>query len=88
MQPTKEGYMPEVLADFMKLDAWPGMPPNSVALAPVDVRPELAALEGQIVILRDTDIRAQGRIVQQDGWWYGILTSPMEDIPEEQLKAG
>lgn len=75
--------MLEGLADFMKLDAWPGMPPNSVALAPVGVRPELAVLEGQTVILRDTDIRAQGRIVQQDGWWYGVLISPIEDIPAE-----
>jgi len=75
--------MQEVLADFMKLDAWDGMPENAIALAPVDARPELAALEGQIVILRDTDIQAQGRIVRQDGWWYGVLTSAIEDIPAD-----
>jgi hypothetical protein len=77
--------MQVVLADFMKLNAWDGMPENAVALAPVASRPELAALEGQMVILRDTDIQAQGRIVQQDGWWYGVLTSAIEDIsPEKQ----
>ncbi|MBA2680462.1 MAG: hypothetical protein H0U76_18965 [Ktedonobacteraceae bacterium] len=75
--------MQEVLADFMRLDAWDGMPENAIALAPVDARPELAALEGQTVILRDTDIQAQGRIVSQDGWWYGVLTSPIEDVPVE-----
>jgi hypothetical protein len=75
--------MQEVLADFMKLDAWDGMPENAIALAPVDARPELAALEGQTVILRDTDIQAQGRIVQQDGWWYGVLTSSIQDVPAD-----
>ena len=75
--------MSEVLADFMKLNVWDGMPANAIALAPVDARPELEALEGQIVILRDTDIQAQGCIVRQDGWWYGVLTSPIEDVTED-----
>lgn len=78
--------MQVVLADFMKLNVWDGMPANAIALAPVAARPELAALEGQTVILQDTDIQAQGRIVQQDGWWYGVLTSAIEDFhPQAQV---
>jgi hypothetical protein len=80
--------MPVVLADFMKLNAWDGMPANAIALAPVADRPELAALEGRIVMLRDTDIQAQGRIVQRDGWWYGALTSAIGDFPTEAQVAG
>ena len=73
--------MQEIFADFMKLDEWPGIPDKSVPLALVADRPELAALEGQAVTLISFDLRAHGRIVQYDGWWFAILTSAVEDNP-------
>ena len=73
--------MHEIFADFMKLDEWPGLPDQSVPLAPITERPELAPLENQIVTLISFDLQAQGRIVQHNGWWFAILTSAVEDIP-------
>lgn len=75
--------MHEIFADFMKLDEWPGISEKSVPIAPVEDRPDLAALEGQTVTLISFDLRAQGRIVEHDGWWFGVLTSAVEDSPAE-----
>ena len=80
--------MPEVFADFNRLEEWPGVG-RVIPLGSLTRHPELAALEGQTVILTDRlDLRAQGRITQIDDWWFGVLTSPIEDIPESSLKAG
>ena len=73
--------MSEVFADFMKLDEWPGISAQSVPIAPVADRADLAALAGHIVTLISFDLQAQGRIVKHDGWWFGVLTSAVEDKP-------
>jgi len=73
--------MQELYAGLMKLDEWPGIVGQSVPIAPVADRPDLAGFEGHIVTLISFDLRAQGRIEQYNGWWFGILTSPVEDNP-------
>ena len=73
--------MHEIYADFMKLDEWPGVPGQSVPIAPVADQPDLAALEGHTVTLISFDLRAEGRIIQHDGWWFAILTSEVVDNP-------
>ncbi len=75
--------MQEVFADFAKLEEWPGVG-MAIPLGSLSRRPELAALEGQTVMLTDRlDLRAQGRIVQYNGWWYGVQTGELEDIYPE-----
>ncbi len=71
--------MVELFADFMKLDEWPGISGQSVPLAPVDQRSDLSSLEGHTVVLVSFDLRAQARIIQHDGWWFGVLVAPVED---------
>ena len=70
--------MQEIVFEYMKLDEWPGFAERAVPLAPTENHPDLAALEGQIVTLISDDLRAQGRIVAHDGWWFGVLTSAVE----------
>ena len=72
--------MQEVFADFAKLEEWPdvGM---AIPLGSVECHPELAALEGQIVMLTDyISLKAQGRIARHVDWWYGVPTSELQDI--------
>ena len=60
----KETQMHEIYADFMKLDEWPGIPGQSVPIAHVADRPDLATLDGHTVILISFDLRAEGRIFE------------------------
>lgn len=72
--------MQEVFADFAKLEEWPdvGM---AIPLGSVERKPDLAALEGQIVMLTDyISLHAQGRIIRYADWWYGVPTSQLQDI--------
>ena len=73
--------MHEMYADFMKLDEWPGISGKSVPIAPVEQRSDLSTLDGQIVTLISFDLRAQARVVQHEGWWFGVLTSAGEENP-------
>ncbi len=77
--------MQEVFADFARLEDWPAGG-DAIPLGPIVRHPELAALEGQTVMLVEWgNLQAQGRIAQRDGWWYGVLTAKIQDIhPEAQ----
>jgi hypothetical protein len=75
--------MPEVFADFAKLEEWPGVG-MAIPLRPIDKHPEMAQMEGQIVLLTDyISLQTQGRIVRYDGWWYGVPVSELQDIYPE-----
>jgi hypothetical protein len=77
--------MQEVFADSARLEGLPDGR-DAIPLGPNKDRPDLAAIEGQIVMLVEWgNVQAPGRIMQHDGWWYGVLTGIIQDIhPEAQ----
>lgn len=78
--------MQEIFADFARLEDWPDGG-DAIPLGPLSERPDLAALEGQSVMLIEWgNLQAPGRIVQRDSWWYGVLIGKIQDIhPEAQI---
>jgi hypothetical protein len=70
----------EVFADFNRLEMHPDLG-QVIPLGPVAKRSDLAREVGHSVRLVEWDnLQAQGRIVEHDGWWFGVLTSPIEEL--------
>jgi hypothetical protein len=85
LSPIRDISVHGVFADFAEMKDWPGVG-NAIPLGAVASRPDLAREKEQLVLLTDyNSLQAWGRVVQHDGWWYGVPTSEREDIhPDAQ----